>query len=81
MRGRKPKPTLLKLREGNPGKRPINEHKPSPPDGMPACPDILDDEARAEWFRTTCVLKEMGLLSRADRAALAPIYLGAGSGP
>lgn len=32
-RGRKPKPTALKLLEGNPGKRPINANEPIPPKG------------------------------------------------
>ena len=27
-RGRKPKPTALKMLEGNPGKRPLNEYEP-----------------------------------------------------
>jgi hypothetical protein len=30
MRGRKPKPTYLKLLNGNPGKRPLNEQEPKP---------------------------------------------------
>ena len=71
MRGRKPKPTLLKTLEGNPGKRPLNDREPVPPDGIPDCPDFLTNEARAEWFRTAKVLKEMQLLTLADRAALA----------
>ena len=71
MKGRKPKPTLLKLLDGNPGKRPLNDREPVPPDGVPDCPDFLDDTAREEWFRTAQVLKEMQLLSRADRSALA----------
>lgn len=71
MRGRKPKPTLLKTLEGNPGKRPLNDREPVPPDGIPDCPDFLTDEARAEWFRTAKVLKEMQLLTLADRSALA----------
>ena len=71
MRGRKPKPTLLKTLEGNPGKRPLNDREPVPPDGIPDCPDFLTNEARAEWFRTAKVLKEMQLLTPADRAALA----------
>ena len=29
-RGRKPKPTALKVLEGNPGKRPLNGHEPIP---------------------------------------------------
>ncbi len=71
MRGRKPKPTTIRLLEGNPGKRPINEREPSPPEGLPECPAFLDDDARAEWDRTSKVLSEMGLLSVADRSALA----------
>jgi len=71
MRGRKPKPTLLKTLEGNPGKRPLNDREPVPPEGIPDCPDFLTNEARAEWFRIAKVLKEMQLLTLADRAALA----------
>jgi P27 family predicted phage terminase small subunit len=71
MKGRKPKPTSIRLLEGNPGKRAINHREPQPPDGVPECPEFLDDVAKAEWFRTVTVLKEMQLLSRADRSALA----------
>lgn len=71
MRGRKPKPTLTRRLEGNPGKRPLNNREPALPAEVPDCPDHLDAEARAEWFRTAAVLREMGLLTRADRAALA----------
>lgn len=71
MRGRKPKPTLTRRLEGNPGKRKLNKHEPVVPPGVPDCPDHLDDEAKAEWFRTAGVLHEMGLLTKADRAALA----------
>ena len=70
MRGRKPKPTALRAIEGNPGKRRLNDREPTPPEGVPDCPDELDDVARAEWFRTAGVLKEMKLLTRADRTAL-----------
>jgi P27 family predicted phage terminase small subunit len=71
MRGRKPKPTLLKVLDGNPGKRPLNEREPSAPPGIPECPAWLDEEAKAEWERVIPELQEMGLLSSADRAALA----------
>jgi P27 family predicted phage terminase small subunit len=71
MRGRKPKPTVLKVLDGNPGKRPLNEREPAAPQGVPACPDWLSDEAKAEWGRVIPELQEMGLLSTADRAALA----------
>ena len=71
MRGRKPKPTVLKVLEGNPGKRRINDREPTAPAGLPDCPDYLDDVARDEWQRTGEVLRDMGLLSLADRTALA----------
>jgi P27 family predicted phage terminase small subunit len=71
MRGRKPKPTTLKILEGNPGKRSLKDGPPPAPAGIPECPDFLDDEARAEWFRMTKELLDMGLLTRADRTALA----------
>lgn len=71
MRGRKPKPTTIRLLEGNPGRRPLNDREPDAPDGMPECPEYLDDVAKAEWFRTAAVFREMGLLTPADRTALA----------
>jgi len=71
MRGRKPKPTVLKLLDGNPGKRPLNDQEPHPAQGIPNRPDWLDAEAQAEWDRVTAELSEMGLLTLADRAALA----------
>jgi len=70
MRGRKPKPTVLKLLDGNPGMRPLNDREPKAAQGVPAMPDGLDEEAQAEWNRIVPELKEMGVLSRADRAAL-----------
>ena len=71
MRGRKPKPTTLKILEGNPGKRSLKDHEPLAATEIPECPEFLDDEARAEWFRMAKLLQDMGLLTRADRAALA----------
>src|SRR4030088_1854931 len=70
MRGRKPKPTVLKLLDGNPGKRPLNDREPASIPGIPDMPEDLDDEAQAEWNRIVPELREMGLLCRADRAAL-----------
>jgi len=72
MRGRKPKPNVIKDLEGNPGKRRrVRENEPVPKGGVPECPEHLDGEARAEWFRTAKVLLEMKLLTTADRSALA----------
>ena len=70
MRGCKPKPTFLKVLDGNPGKRPLNDQEPRPSQGIPDRPDWLDAEAQAEWERVTAELSDMGLLTLADRAAL-----------
>ena len=48
-RGRKPKPTAVKIRQGNPGKRKLNE-KNTPP------PDDLNENGKIMW---AFVLKEL----------------------
>jgi phage terminase small subunit len=49
--GPKPKPTELKIIEGNPGKRPLNKNEPRPPRLSPQCPNWLLPEAKKEWKR------------------------------
>lgn len=71
MRGRKPKPTRLKLIEGNPGRRPINGNEPRPPSEKPTCPAHLSSTAKAEWKRLAESLNRIGLLTQIDRTALA----------
>ena len=70
-RGRRPKPTRLKLLAGVPGKRPLNEREPEPRRSLPQCPKQLSDAAKREWKRIATELYRLGLLSRLDRAALA----------
>ena len=70
-RGRKPKPTVLKILEGNPGKRPINENEPIPPKGTVKCPTWLEPEAKKEWKRLAPSLEAMGVLTQADLTAFA----------
>jgi P27 family predicted phage terminase small subunit len=70
MRGRKPKPTELKLVSGNPGKRKI-EPRADSLGGVPKAPRFLSREARAEWNRLTADLAAMGVLGRENRATLA----------
>lgn len=70
-RGPAPKPTVLRLIEGNPGKRPINRNEPKPPPERPTCPRWLSPEAKREWRRVAPELEKLGLLTRVDRAALA----------
>ena len=70
-RGRKPKPTALKILEGNPGKRPLNENEPIPPKGNIKCPSWLEPEAKKEWKRLAPSLEAMGVLTQVDLTAFA----------
>ncbi len=70
-RGRKPKPTDLKVLEGNPGKRALNRKEPKPEAVIPDCPNHLRGTARTEWKRITQELHKLKLISKVDRAALA----------
>lgn len=69
MRGRKPKPTHLKLIEGNPGKRPINDAEPVPPGALDEPPPNLTDAQRASWAYAIANAPA-GLLRRLDRGLL-----------
>ncbi|MCA3380174.1 MAG: phage terminase small subunit P27 family [Roseomonas sp.] len=70
-RGRKPKPTHLKLVIGNPGKRPLPKAEAKAVRALPSPPPHLSDEAKVEWGRVSEELYKIGLLSGVDRAALA----------
>lgn len=70
-RGRKPKPTVLKLVTDNPGNRPLNAAEPMPASRPLQAPDILLPEARAEWDRVAFDLVASGLVTVADLASLA----------
>jgi len=69
--GRKPKPTALKVLEGNPGKQKLNKHEPKPPADNIRCPSWLLPEAKKEWKRLASALKAMGVLTEADLTAFA----------
>lgn len=49
MRGRKPKPTWLKVVEGNPGKRPLNDAEPQATGDLLTPPDWLSPSQREVW--------------------------------
>jgi|SRR5690554_2115432 P27 family predicted phage terminase small subunit len=70
-RGRKPKPTALKVLEGNPGKRPLNKNEPQPEKKAPRCPSWLEPEAKKEWRRMAKTLENIGVLTQVDKAAFA----------
>lgn len=71
MAGRKPKPTILKIVSGNPGKRPLNKREPRPECVIPECPEAIQGEARKEWDRITQELHAAGLIDSISRAAIA----------
>lgn len=68
--GRPPKPTALKVLEGNPGKRPLPKNEPKPRPITPECPEWLDEIAKKEWQRVVPELERMGMLTCVDGAAL-----------
>lgn len=63
MRGRKPKPTNLKLLEGNPGKRPLPANEPKPRPISPKCPAWLNREAKRLWKKLMPELERLGLMT------------------
>lgn len=70
MKGRKPKPSHLKLITGNPGKRPMNENEPPVPFERPSCPAHVSDKARETWGYVCGLLEGMGILSTVDAVAI-----------
>ncbi len=71
MRGRKPKPSGLKLVTGTDRADRANPDEPQPQPARPEPPGHLNAEARAEWDRICVRLCALGILSQIDRAALA----------
>ena len=69
--GRKPKPTALKQLEGNPGKRKLPTEEPKLAPALPSPPKELTAAAKREWKRVGPELFAAGILTNADRAALA----------
>ncbi len=71
MKGRIPKPTAQKVREGNPGGRKLNEQEPKAKVGCPEIPADLTDAAKRVWDITVPVLLGLKTLTVADGDALA----------
>jgi P27 family predicted phage terminase small subunit len=69
-KGRPPKPTHLRLLNGNAGKRPINKAEPKPAKKRPEQPAGLDAGAARAWTKISDVLEGMGVLTIADGVAL-----------
>ena len=70
-RGPAPKPTVVKMLQGNPGKRALPKGEPKPDAGrLPSAPRWLSDEAKREWKRLAPRLWRVGLLTEVDGTAL-----------
>ena len=65
MRGRKPKPTGLRILEGVPGHKPLNTREPKPLEGDLSPPKWLKGPARKEWKRIVAVMPP-GIITLAD---------------
>ncbi len=74
MRGRKPKPTNLKILEGNPGKRALPKNEPKLGlDSTEPPADLTDPKnaiGLAEWKRIAHILAGAGVLTEGDKTAL-----------
>lgn len=71
MKGRKPKPSYMRVLDGNAGKRPVNEHEPIPPgklEDQPP-PDGLSDAQKIIW-RQAIKSAPPGMLRHLDESVL-----------
>ena len=70
--GPPPKPTHLRLLEGNPGRRPMNTFEPQPKPRVktPPAPKYLGEIGKAEWRRVAKELVALRLLTTLDMTAL-----------
>lgn len=69
-KGRPPKPTHLKVIEGNPGKRRLAPSVKAPPQ-KPRAPEWLTPYAKTTWRRLVPLLDDLGVLSAVDRDTIA----------
>jgi P27 family predicted phage terminase small subunit len=73
MAGRKPKPTALKLLEGNRGRRPLNDLEPKPKVGEPEPLGSLTAEALDHFHALTAKLTAVRVLTVNDGPALSAL--------
>ena len=75
LRGRVPKPTIVQLLAGDPGKRAKTRAKREmkPPSGVPSCPRSLKGYAREHWKYLT---KLLGRMEYQGQRLLSPVHLG-----
>jgi len=68
---RRPKPTALRLIEGNKGRKKINANEPKYKNALPDPPPILDETGLLEWERAGRILLDFRVLTEADYACFA----------
>ena len=71
MPGPKPKPTALKVLEGNRGKRKLPKSEPKPRPIRPDCPVSLNESARNLWDDYVDRLEALGTVTEVDQSHLA----------
>lgn len=71
--GRRPKPTALKVLQGNPGKRKLNAHEPKPPQGDVVQPEQVTNVAAIVWDELAPICLAMGTLTTADVSSFATL--------
>src|SRR6476646_11221304 len=69
-RGRKPKPTTLKILQGNVGKRKLNREEPDFGAGAPEKPGFFDEDASAEWDRLASILTAARVITKGEMGVL-----------
>lgn len=69
MRGRKPKPTYLRVLDGNAGHRPVNRDEPQPPGDLLDAPAWMTDSQKTGW-RYAIEKAPGGLLRKLDQSIL-----------
>lgn len=69
-RGRPPKPTALRIIEGDRHTERFNHHEPIPRPARPECPDEVSDPVREIWDYTVGELDAMGIAHACDRDTL-----------
>jgi len=67
----KPKPTALKLLNGNPGKRALNKSEPKPSASLPRPPSWLNTRAKSKFKLLVKRIEGMGYASASHTEALA----------
>jgi P27 family predicted phage terminase small subunit len=68
--GPKPKPTRLRVIEGNPGKRALPKREPKPAPVRPPMPTYLHGEGRKHWTALAEKLERIGVLTEVDQDIL-----------